>query len=156
MYGKLLVAAALLTLGGPTIALDEAQGSPDVWRSAPEYVRLFGPPRARAGAYRAYVSPLDLGSVLRQLASDPALLHPPGAWTPLALLPTDAFGQTGSYDRWRLARLYGARRVMVARGPRGENGRPNEPWTLISPYPDPTLTHLERGTLRIVLDVANP
>jgi hypothetical protein len=135
---------------------DVAQGRPGAWRSAPEYVRLFAPPRAHTGAYHAYVSQLDLDSVLRQLASEPALLHPPGAWTPQAVVPSDAFGQTGNYDRWRLARLYGAQRPVVARGPRASDGRtPSEAWTLISPYPDASLKRLEPGTLLIVLDLTN-
>ncbi len=161
MYGKLLagMAALLILAWAPPFgrARDSAtQSPPGTWRIAPEYVRLFAPRRAHAAAYDAYVSPLDLDAVMRQLAPDPALLHPPGAWTPAALLPSDAFGQTGGYDRWRVERLYGARRAMVARGPRGEDGHPTQAWTLISPYPDPTLEHLEPGTLLIVLDLTNP
>jgi hypothetical protein len=63
----------------------------------------------------------------------------------------EAFGQSGGYNRWKLARLYGARRAKVARMPRVENGRVVEAWTLISPYPDPGLERLEPGTLLIVL-----
>jgi hypothetical protein len=164
-HGKLLVAiAALLILAGTT-RFDYAQGGLGDWpalsvvegRNAPEYVRLFAPPRAHADAYQAYVSPLDLATILRQLERDPSLLHPPGAWTPTALLPSDAFGQTGSYERSKMARLYGARRATVARGPRGAAGRPIQAWTLISPYPDKNLERLEPGTLLIVLDLTpNP
>jgi hypothetical protein len=50
-----------------------------------------------------------------------------------------------------VARLYGAERARVSRGARTENGRAVESWTLISPYPDPTLQKLERGTLLVVL-----
>ena len=82
-----------------------------------------------------------------------SLLHPPGAWVPAPVLPADAFGQTGSYDRSRLARLYGARRPVVARGPRGAGGRPSEAWTLVSPYPNRDLTRLESGTMLIVVDL---
>jgi hypothetical protein len=120
-------------------------------RNAPEFIPLFAPPRTHTEAYRAYVSPLDLGTVLQRLEHDPSLLHPPGAWIPAALLPFDAFGQTGGYERWKLARLYGARRALVARGPRGSRGRPTQAWTLISPYPDRDFERLEPGTLVLVL-----
>ena len=63
----------------------------------PDYAPLFAPLGARAAAYQFYVSASDLPAVLRSLASEPSLLHPPGAWTPTALLPADAFGGTGAY-----------------------------------------------------------
>ena len=151
MYGKVL-AAALLTLA----ATSAAQPATGGWRNAPEYLPLFVPTRAHAVAYHVYTSPLDLGTILQQLANDPSLLHPPGAWAPLAVLPLDGFGQTGRYDRWKVTRLYGARRAVVARGPRADAGGVSEAWTLISPYPDPTLGHLESGTLLIVLDLKAP
>lgn len=113
------------------------------WREAPAFLPLFAPPGARAEAYRAYVAPLDLATILARLTDDPSLLRPPGAWEPQALLPLDAFGQTGSYSRWSLVRLYGPRRAMVARGPRVVDGRVAESWTLVSPYPDATLQRLE-------------
>ena len=52
-------------------------------------------------------------SVLEQLARDSSLLRPPGSWIPSAQLPPDAFGQTGRYDRSKLARLYGSKRAVV-------------------------------------------
>ena len=121
------------------------------WQPAPAYTALFAPAGARSEAYRTLVSPLDLDTVLQALGSDSSLARPAGAWEARPQLPFDAFGQTGPYDRTKLARLYGARRPRVARGPRAENGRVIEAWTLISPYPDPRLEHLESGTLLIVL-----
>ena len=158
VHGKLLVSAAALAILAGVPPLDAAQGiaaqvPPGEWRSAPEYVRLFTPLRAHTGSYRAYVSPSDVSDVIRQLENDPLLLHPPGAWTPTALLSSEAFGLSGSYDRAKLARLYGGRRALVARGPRGGGGRPTEAWTLISPYPDRNLERLEPGTLLIVLNL---
>ena len=123
----------------------------DGWRDAPEYVRLFAPPPQRA-AYRAYISPLEFDATLAQLLQMPGVLHPPGAWTPQAMIPYDAFGLSGSYNRWRVAGLYRSRRAQVARGPRLDQGQ-TESWTLIAPYPDEALQRLESGTLIIVLRV---
>jgi len=119
------------------------------WREAPEYVRLFAPP-AQQAAYRAYVSPVGLEATLKAITADPAVLHPPGAWTPQAMIPYDAFGLSGSYNRWKVAGLYRSRRAQVARGPRLDQGE-LESWTLIAPYPDEALQRLETGTLIIVL-----
>ena len=163
--GKLLVAAAALTILTGVLPPWDVRGAaqgvaaevpPGEWRSAPEYVRLFTPLHAHTESYRAYVSQRDLDDVLRRLENEPSLLHPPGAWAPLAVLSSEAFGLTGMYDRARLARLYGARRAFVARGPRGERGRPTQAWTLISPYPDRNLERLQPGTLLIVLNLAGP
>ena len=140
---------AVLLATGPAPA---AQGS-DTWRPAPEYLALFAPSGPRRDAYETFVSPLGLEAVLVRLREESGALAVPGAWQPKPELPFDAFGQTGRYDRWKLAELYGARRALVARGPRGDGTRVTEVWTLVSPYPDPSLTRLEPGTLLIVLRV---
>jgi hypothetical protein len=150
----MVVATAMLWLGA---AAASAQPPPSgAWQDAAGYLRLFAPFGARAAAYRIFVTMLPIDTLLGRLAQDPSLLHPPGAWVPAPVLPADAFGQTGSYDRSRLARLYGARRPVVARGPRGAAGRPAEAWTLVSPYPSRDLRHLESGTMLIVLDLEWP
>src|SRR5215208_15457 len=133
---RMLVMAALL-------ALIEVPPPAGIWQEAP------------ASAFRLYVTPLPLAAVLDRLAAEPSLLRPPGAWTPAALLPLDAFSQTGTYDRSKLARLYGSKRASVARGPRGSAGA-SEIWTLISPYPSRDIDRLEPGTMLIVLNVALP
>jgi hypothetical protein len=125
--------------------------SVEPWREAPEYVRLFAP-RAYQSAYRAYVSPAGLDATLRTLLADPAVLHPPGAWEPQPLIPYDAFGLSGGYNRWKVAGLYRSRRAQVARGPRLDQGQA-ESWMLVTPYPDVTLQRLEPGTLIIVLRI---
>jgi hypothetical protein len=155
---RILASAALLCLIARGVA---AQAPPGDWHEAPAYRALFAPSGARAGAYHIYVTARDLQAVLRQVSSEPATLHPPGSWLPVAQLPSDTFGQTGAYDRSALARLYGARRATVARGPRGQAsssaplgaGRPREAWTLVSPYPSPDMRRLEPGTLLIVMDL---
>ena len=103
-----------------------------------------------------YVSPLGIETLLNRLASDASFLHPPGAWLPAPQLPSDAFGETGGYDRSKLARLYGSTRATVAHGPRVRDGRPAEAWTLISPYPSRDMTRLEPATMLIVLDLTFP
>ena len=143
--GRIVIAVFLLLT---VAAARQAEGP---WREAPEFRRLFVPAGPRGDAYRTYVSEMDLDAVLKQLQDDVSLLRPPGAWEPLALLPLDAFGQSGPYSRWAVLRLYGAQRARVARGPRARDGRVEESWTLISPYPDATLQRLEQGTLLIVL-----
>jgi hypothetical protein len=131
---------------------DSAQGKQGrPWREAPEYVPLFAPSAHREN-YRAYVSPLGLDETLTALMADPAVQRLAGAWEPKTMIPFDAFGRTGSYNRWKLAGLYGSRRARVARGPRVDHGR-TESWMLVTPYPDPSLQRLETGTLIIVLTI---
>jgi len=139
----MLVVAALLGL----IDMPPA----GTWQEAPAYVRLFGPAGPRAAAYHVYVSPLPLHAVLDRLTAEPSLLRPPGSWSPVAAPAVDAFGQTGAYDRSKLARLYGSTRATVARGPRA-----TEAWTLISPYPSRDMDRLEPGTMLIVLNLGLP
>ena len=141
------VAAVLALVAAACVAVPAAP----MWRDAPELLALFAPLSARSAAYTMRVTDAGLDSVLRQLDGDPTLLRVPGAWEVHALAPVDAFGTGGPYDRWKVARLYGAERARVARGARTEGGRVVESWSLISPYPDPTLEKLERGTLLIVL-----
>jgi hypothetical protein len=121
------------------------------WQDAPEFLALFAPVGPRAAAYRIRVADGDVEAVLHELDGDPALLRAPGAWQVRGLAAADAFGNAGTYDRGKLARLYGAERARVARGARLESGRVVESWSLISPYPDPGLETLRRGTLLIVL-----
>ena len=147
----LMAATLALLLGADTTAAPPAPAG--VWRAAPELQPLFAPAGPRAARYRTFTSPLELEEVLRRLSAEPMLLRPPGAWQARALIWSDAFGQTGRYDRWKLARLYGARRPQVARGPVGEGTRVTAAWTLVSPYPDPALDRLQSGTLLIVLSL---
>ena len=156
---RILAAALLCLLAAGTAT---AQAPPGDWRDAPVYLPLFAPSGPRSAAYHIYVTRLDIQTVLKQISSDSSTLHAPGSWMPTPQLPSDAFGQTGRYDRSRLARLYGATRAMVARGPRGSApstplgaGRPTEGWTLISPYPSGDMQRLEPGTMLIVVDLGH-
>ena len=120
------------------------------FRRAPEFLPIFTP-RLHRDAYSAWVSPPPLDQVLRRLEPEPRLLHPPGSWQVSATLPLDAFGDTGTSDKSRLARTYGSTRVMVARGPVAGSADASESWALFSPYPAATLDRLEPGTLLIIL-----
>ena len=145
-HGHDRAGAAARQQSAATASTLEAAG----WSRAPAYAALFAPEAQRA-AYQFFTTPRAIGEVLAQIVQDPASVLTPGGWTARPLLPFDAFGQSGRYDRTILARLYGARRAQVARGPRREGGAITESWTLISPYPDTGLSRLERGTLLIIL-----
>jgi hypothetical protein len=128
-------------------------GMPGDFTEAPRFVRLFTPRGAAPGTYRTYTSVRDLDAVLAAVRRDPSTPPGNGSFESQSVIAADAFGQSGGYNRWKFALLYGARRVRVARGPRVEGGRVVEAWTLVSPYPDPTLERINPGTLLIVLRV---
>ena len=67
---------------------------------------------------------------------------------PEGVEPLDAFGTAGSFDRAKLAQLYGGRRVTVVRGWR-QDGNLFESVTLLSPYPNNDLSELRQGTMII-------
>ena len=105
---------------------------------------LFTPPTPVVGRYEACVAAERIEKVVESGAGDAAVHYG-------AIAETDwqaAFGTAGRYDRARVARLYGGTAVRVARGWR-KTGDRFESITLISPYPDATLTHLNPGTLII-------
>lgn len=97
---------------------------------------LFTPARPQLGRYEVCTTREPLTAVARP------------RWRIETLPPLDAFGAAGPYDRAALSRLYGGRRVGVARG-WTEEGNRFESLTLISPYPDATLSRLMPGTLVI-------
>jgi hypothetical protein len=97
---------------------------------------LFTPLRPQRGRYEVCTTPRPLTSV-----ADPA-------WAVEWVGPLDALSPAGPYDRSAVARLYGGTRAAVARGWVERDGR-FEAITLISPYPNATLTALEPGTLVI-------
>lgn len=102
----------------------------------PVLTALFTPARPQLGRYEVCTTREPLTAVAR-----------PG-WRIETVPPLDAFGAAGPYDRAALSRLYGGRRVIVARG-WTEHGSRFESLTLISPHPDATLTRLMPGTLVI-------
>jgi hypothetical protein len=132
-----------------------AQGpGPDLGRVDPALTRLFTPVSVPPGTYAVYQvhRPIEaLAASLRALDPDPA----PGAWAATRPEAHDAFGQAGLYDPFRLAQLFGGRRVTVVRGSLAGPGSVRA-YTLISPYPDPTLSRIEPDTMVIVLTLGHP
>jgi hypothetical protein len=110
----------------------------------PLLTRLFTPPHPQRGEYEVCTTP----DAIEQIVAEGG----PGNGVHYAeieaLLPAEALGAAGPYDRSAVARLYGARRPSVARGWR-QLGDRFESVTLVSPYPDASLTRLERGTMVI-------
>ena len=112
----------------------------------PALTALFTPPRPGLGRYEVCTTTDPLGEVAERAAGP----H----YGPTELLePFDAFGAAGSYDRAALARLYAGTRVRVARGWIRYVDR-FESVTLLSPYPDATLTRLLPGTMVITWTTA--
>ena len=117
----------------------------------PALTRLFTPRAVPDGTYAAYRSTrtlADIAGSLRVQDRSPA----PGAWLPVRQEAMDAFGNAGRFDRFRLAELFRGLRPLVARGSLVRDGH-RAAYTLISPYPDATLSRLEPGTMVIVFHV---
>ena len=134
----MLALSAALRLGTPDEAL----------------TRLFTPLAVPAGTYVVYTSGEGiepLAARLRELDPLPA----PGAWTPTRPEAHGAFGQEGVYDRARLARLFNGKRVTVVRGSLLRDGQ-RLAYTLVSPYPDATLSRIVDGTMVIEFRVPPP
>ncbi|HEY3384245.1 MAG TPA: hypothetical protein VGK32_21005 [Vicinamibacterales bacterium] len=152
LCGAALAAALLGSCGSQPPGLPAGTVVPPTDTAA--LARLFVPAAAPAGDYTVEQIPEDIERVRdRVLASSGATIDvPKDAWTVQPLDPLEAFGSVARYDRTKLARLYGGHRAAVARGPVLDRvGRAIGSVTLISPYPDPTLSVLRPGTLVIVL-----
>jgi hypothetical protein len=111
----------------------------------PALTSLFTPPHPRVGRYEVCTTSDPIDRVIGDGRSAGVEFGDVEALEALA-----AFGAAGQYDRSRLARLFRGARVRVARGwmARGDE---LESITLLSPYPDATLDHLQPGTLVIRL-----
>ena len=124
----------------------------DLGQPRAELARIFTPLTAPAGAYTVTTTDsaiADLAVALKACDAAPA----EGGWQVTRLEAHDAVGQAGIYDRLRLAQLFGGTRVDVVRGSLARDGL-RDGYTLISPYPDASLTAVNPGTLVIVLHLA--
>jgi hypothetical protein len=111
----------------------------------PALTALFTPLGPGVGHYDVCTTDQPLERVTTDTAGGPGGPR----YAPSELLdPLDAFGAAGSYSRAALARLYNGQRVRVARGWLDRDGV-FESITLLSPYPDATLTKLVSGTMMI-------
>jgi hypothetical protein len=103
---------------------------------------LFTPPRPELGRYEVCTTSAALESVAAETGArgQEARIE--------ALEALEAFGAAGPYNRAALARLYGGTRVHVVRRWQ-QRGNQFISETLLSPYPDATLTRLNSGTMVI-------
>jgi hypothetical protein len=127
----------ILAMRAAAVAPEERRGCD------PALAAVFTPPRPAMGRYEVCATADPLESVV---AASGSLGSHFGAIEALNAL--DAFGAAGPCDRAQLARLYGGARASVVRGWRQDGDRFIS-MTLISPYPDATLTHLNGGTMEI-------
>jgi len=113
------------------------------WKAGcdPAFQGLFTPARPQYGSYEVCTTTESV----EKTAPGNLNIHLAAAERLEAL---DVFGTAGSYDRSKLAYLYGGRRATVVRGWRVFNHR-FESLTFISPYPDVSLTRLNPGTMII-------
>jgi hypothetical protein len=134
---------------------DAAVSIPAEIGPADDRLRLaFTPATFAAGSFAVHRSAEEIGRLaarLRALDSAPA----PGAWQVERAGVFDAFGGEGSYDKARLARLFGGSSPSVARGTLvTATGR--RAFTLISPCPDASLSSLRPGTMVVVTRLPVP
>jgi hypothetical protein len=152
------VIAILVTLPVARPALGQCPAVPAVNGQAvarfsctldPMLTRLFTPRSVSDNLYRVYVADAPVDQVARafDLANPPS--EAAGAWVLEPMDPLDAYGTAGPYDRAKVARLYVGVRPRVAHGPIVEQGRTVASITLISPYPNASLSELHSGTLII-------
>jgi hypothetical protein len=103
---------------------------------------LFTPPRPELGRYEVCTTSAALESAAAEAGAAGQEVRIE------ALEALDAFGAAGPYNRAALARLYGGNRVRLVRRWQ-QHGNQFVSETLISPYPDATLTRLNSGTMVI-------
>ncbi len=108
---------------------------------------LFAPPRPVMGRYEVCTTGASIEDMVAAGGPHYGVVE--------AIAPLEAFGTAGSYERSALSRLYGGTRPRVARGWQ-EDGDRFISTTLISPYPDPTMTRLVAGTMEIRWTTTQP
>jgi hypothetical protein len=142
--GRAAIAAMAVTLGAAGLL---ARQTPDLGRRDRALERQFTPIAAPDGAYVVSTVETSITQVAAELKNlDPA--PAPGAWQVTHPEAHEAFGQAGLYDRYQLAELFGGQRLSVVRGSLTAGGY-RTAYTLISPYPDGTLSRILHGTMVI-------
>ena len=128
-----------------------AAGPPSLGQADEALTRRFTPGSVAHGTYVVYQSERPVSDLAAELkAQDPAPSQ--GAWKPERQYALEAFDGASRADRFRIAELYVGLHPFVARGSLVRDGR-RLAYTLISPYPDATLSRLKPGTLTIVFHI---
>ena len=147
MHGSQMI-YAITSLMIAMMSPEPKRPAPPATSCDPALTVLFTPAHPAIGRYEVCTTSESIEALAgtgRQASPD---------WPPFngieALESLDAFGAAGSYHRPALARLFGGIRVQVARGWIDRQDR-FESFTLLSPYADATLTHLQAGTMIIHL-----
>jgi hypothetical protein len=126
-------------------------GPPSLGQADEALTRRFTPGSVAHGTYVVYRSERPVSDLAAELrAHDPAPSQ--GAWKPERQDSLEAFDGASRADRFRIAELYVGIHPFVARGSLVRDGR-RLAYTLISPYPDATLSRLKPGTLIIVFHI---
>ena len=128
-----------------------AAGPPSLGQADEALTRRFTPGSVARGTYVVYRSERRVSDLAAELKAQD-LAPSQGAWKPERQDALEAFDGASRADRFRIAELYVGIHPFVARGSLVRDGR-RRAYTLISPYPDATLTRLEPGTLVIVFHV---
>ncbi len=152
----MLVLTLALAVGSAVIQGARAQAEPPGFlppgTASPALARLFTPRHAPAGAFELTVLDAGIERARQEVLRAAGQVAGSADLPPVHKIdPLDAFGEAGSFDRTTVARLYTGRRARVVRIPIERGGRTIAAVTLVSPYPDATLSHLEEGTMVIVL-----
>ena len=111
----------------------------------PALTARFTPARSPLGDYRVCTTEDGLERVRQEPPPDLSGAH---FGRPEEMAPLDAFGLAGPLDRAALARLYSGRSVRIVRGWAVRQGQFTS-ITLLSPYPDASLSSLHPGTMVI-------
>lgn len=148
----ILIFCLLLPIAAPagrTGPPASAPGIPSAIGTPDEDLRLlFTPASLPPGTFVVHRSVEDIGRLAARLKTlDPAPAE--GAWRVERAGVFDAFGAEGPYDKARVARLFGGASPAVARGSL-VTAQGRLAFTLISPYPDVSLSSLRKGTMVIV------
>jgi len=138
------VTALSVTLGAAGLP---ARATPELGTRDRTLERQFTPIAAPDGAYVVSTVETSITQLAAELGSRD-VAPAPGAWQVTHPEAREAFGQAGLYDRFRLAELFGGQRPSVVRGSLAAGGY-RTAYTLISPYPDGTLSRLLHGTMVI-------
>lgn len=144
---RVFMAAPVVVLSLAVVSID----APGLGRRDEPLRRLFTPLHAPAGTFEAYVTGEPIDRVARRLAQLNPSPQSGASWIIRRVDVSEAFGSASRFDRYQVLRLYGGIRPRLARGPILQDGRVVASATLISPFPDSSLEHLQIGTLIVLL-----